>query len=136
MSAPEAKYFDVTPLPQSKILRVVRLPKPFPVTDDLAPMFAATHEAAEALGDKSEWRLLLDLRNATGRNDPNFEALVAPERSRLERGFLKVAVVVRSLVGRMQVERHAREDGLNLRVFLDDGEAVAWLTAPERPFGR
>ena len=101
-----------------------------PSTGGIAPMFAEAIAAADAV-DRETWRLLLDLRQTKGRNDGEFEKQIAPLRTRLEQGFAKVAVLVRSMVGRLQVERHAREDGVNLRVFNDEAEAMAWLSSSD-----
>lgn len=120
-------HFDVSTLPNERVVKVVRTSVPFPKTDDLGPMFAKVHAAADAV-DRTSYGLLLDLRQTTGRNDSHFEKLIAPQRSRLERGFARVAVLVRSVVGRLQVERHARDDGVNLRVFNDEQEALRWAS--------
>lgn len=121
------KHFEVTTLSAERVVKVVRTPEPFPPTDDLGPMFAEAHAAADAV-DRASYGLVLDLRQTTGRNDSDFEKLIAPQRARLEGGFARVAVLVRSVVGRLQVERHAREDGLNLRVFHDEHEALTWAS--------
>lgn len=127
MSKDASSYFDVSSLPEPQVVKIVRTSEPFPRgSSTLDPMFAEAHSVADSV-DRSRWGLLLDLRNTVGRNDPDFEKLIAPHRAKLEHGFRKVAVVVRSQVGRLQVERHARDDGVNLRVFLEEDEALAWL---------
>lgn len=123
------KYFEVTSLPELRVVRVVRTAEPFPKVDDLTPMFAEVHAVSDRV-DRPSWGLFLDLRQTTGRNDEGFEKKIAPQRARLEQGYAKVAVLVRSMVGRLQVERHAREDGVNLKVFTDEQEALAWLKEP------
>lgn len=87
--------------------------------------------AARALDDieRSRARLLIDLRAAPGRNDPEFESAMATRRSALMRGFLAVAVLVQTPVGELQVARIAREDGSSAKVFSDEAKALAWLVA-------
>lgn len=123
------KYFEVSSLPELRVVKIVRTAQPFPQLDDLAPMFAEAHAVSNQV-DRSSWGLFLDLRQTSGRNDEGFEKKIAPQRSRLEQGYAKVAVLVRSMAGRLQVERHAREDGVNLKVFTDEEEALAWLREP------
>lgn len=122
------QHFEVSTLQAQRVVKVVRTAVPFPPdARDLSPMFAEAHAAADAI-ERASFGLLLDLRQTTGRNDGDFERLIAPQRTRLQAGFARVAVLVRSVVGRLQVERHAREDGVNLRAFLDEGEALAWAS--------
>lgn len=54
--------------------------------------------------------LVVDLRDAKGRNDPAYEEAIAAWRPRIYEGFDRAATLVRSSVGRLQVARHARED--------------------------
>jgi hypothetical protein len=72
--------------------------------------------------------LLIDFRDAWGRNDAAFEQTVAPFRTETTRGFRRVAVLTRSLAGQLQVQRLAREDGVEaLRCFDAEATAIAWL---------
>ena len=71
--------------------------------------------------------LLLDLRESPSRNDDSFEATLKPHRQRMLAGWRKVAVVVRSVAGRLQVSRHSREDGFGVRAFTSLEEATAFL---------
>lgn len=125
-----AIYFEVSMLPSERVVKVVRTSVPFPETNDLGPMFANAHAAVDAV-ERASFGLLLDLRQSVGRNDETFEKLIAPQRKRLEQGFARVAVLVRSMVGKLQIERHARDDGVNLRVFHDEDEALRWAAGRE-----
>jgi hypothetical protein len=78
--------------------------------------------------DRNRDVLLIDFRDARGRNDAAFEQTVAPFRCETTRGFRKVAVLTRSLAGQLQVQRLAREDGVEmLRCFDSEFEALQWL---------
>lgn len=73
--------------------------------------------------------LLIDLRLATGRNDDAFETAIRPRRRTLFRRFAHLGFLCTSWTGRLQIERHGREDRIGLRVFLDEDEALAWLSS-------
>jgi hypothetical protein len=80
---------------------------------------------------RREHGLLIDMREARGRNDPEFEAAVARYRARTIEGFRSVAVVVRSIPGQMQIQRHVNEDKLSrVHVFDDVHRALAFLRSP------
>jgi len=85
--------------------------------------------AALGSADASSFKLLIDLRASVGRNDPDFEGRLVERRRELFRRFAQTAVLVRSAVGRMQVQRHVDEDGLSgiVTVFTSEPEAFAWL---------
>ena len=87
------------------------------VYDALAPRSAA------------DTRLLIDLRLAVGRNDPEFETQLMERRRELFRRFERSAVLVKTAIGKMQVQRHVDGDGFGgtVRVFDDEAEAVRWL---------
>lgn len=84
-----------------------------------------------ALGDAepSACKLLIDLRKSLGRNDPDFEERLVERRRELFRRFGRTAVLVRTAVGQMQVQRHVEEDGCLgiVAVFSSEPEALAWL---------
>ncbi|MEC7519419.1 MAG: hypothetical protein VYE22_06100 [Myxococcota bacterium] len=72
-------------------------------------------------------QLFLDLRRATGRNDPEFERALAPHRKRFLHGWVRTVILVRSQVGRMQVQRHGQDDGGAPIVVTDPAEAARLL---------
>ena len=76
---------------------------------------------------RERYGLLIDVRAAPGRNDPEFEKQFEPMRQRMQRGFRRVAVVVKSVHGKLQVQRYAREDGIPNAAFDDRSAAVKWL---------
>jgi hypothetical protein len=78
--------------------------------------------------DRKSLGLVIDFREARGRNDAEFERTVAPYRSEITKGFCRVAVLTKSLTGQMQVQRLAREDRVDgLRCFDNEGAAIQWL---------
>lgn len=77
--------------------------------------------------DRVRMTLWCDLRLGPGRNDPPFERAMAGYRVRMQQGFLRVAVVVATPIGRLQVQRYASDDGITLRAFLTEAEAHTYL---------
>ena len=54
--------------------------------------------------------LMIDTTAAPARNDPEFEAAFDPIRVKLLSGFRRAAVLVKTTVGRLQADRHQRQD--------------------------
>jgi hypothetical protein len=71
--------------------------------------------------------ILVDLRAGGMRNDPEFEEAIKRWRPRFLKGFRRVAVLVRTAVGALQVRRQGREQGEARAVFFDEKEAIAHL---------
>jgi hypothetical protein len=95
------------------------------------------HESFEierALQKAGKIRLLVDLRAATPRNDPEFETAIVKFRRKLFGGGQQVAVLVRTAMGALQVKRHVREDGFAVEVFTNESMAIAHLA--QRPSDR
>jgi hypothetical protein len=72
-----------------------------------------------------EWGLVIDVRAVAGNNDPEFESAMRPVRRQYVSLFARVVVLVRSIAGRMQIERTNREDGTRVGVAEDEAEAIA-----------
>jgi len=87
----------------------------------LAPMF----RALEGI-DRATHRLLIDSRAAPGQNDPEFEKVFNRYRTRLLVDWQRSAVLVSTIPGQLQLQRHQRE-GLEAEVFMDPDRAVDWL---------
>ena len=62
---------------------------------------------------REQYALLVDLREARGRNEPKYEKAISEYRARLYAGFRPQVTLVRSSVGLLQVSRHARQDALD-----------------------
>jgi hypothetical protein len=91
-------------------------------------------EIERALQRAGKIRLLVDLRAATPRNDPEFEQAIVKVRRKLFGGGQQVAVLVRTAMGALQVKRHVREDGFAVEVFTNESMALAHLA--QRPSDR
>ncbi len=88
-----------------------------PVLDVLQPLDRAAHT------------LLMDVRQAPAISDPKYEQWYAEVRHRIVDGFARVAVVVRTASGRLQVARLAHQDqhDRTLAVFTSLAEAQVYL---------
>ncbi|QRN95841.1 hypothetical protein JRI60_43495 [Archangium violaceum] len=121
-------YFTVLVDERRSIVRTVRSSTPFASLEELDGIFARLGAALDALG-RSRYALLADLRAGPGRNDPEFEAVMERHhRPRWTGGFRKVGVLVRSNVGLMQIQRHARTDGFERMISKDEDELLKYLT--------
>jgi hypothetical protein len=109
-----------------RIVRAQRTATPFETEADLR----ATMTLLQSLKldrKRSELGLLVDLREGPFRNDDSFETAMQRYRQELFGGWAAVASIVKTAVGKLQVNRFAREDHVRMHVYNDDGEALAYL---------
>lgn len=81
------------------------------------------------LGEPRGWSILFDTRLAVGRSGPEFEAEVARLREYMLAHYRRVAVLVRSVIGEMQVSRMLDKKARML-VFRDVDQALEFLVQP------
>lgn len=108
------------------IVRVMRSSERPSSIEQITSAFGAAARAMHGV-DRKRYRLLVDLRAAPGRNDPEFENAMAARRNELMRGFSAIAILVQTAIGQLQVARISREDGFDVTVFTDEAAAIAWL---------
>jgi len=121
------EFVSVRRAPGSPLVRVTRSGTPITDLAQIEQSWGAVHRALLPL-DRPHHSLLIDMRSAHGRNDDAFERAVAPHRAATVSGFRRVAVLVASLPGQLQVQRHVREDHLGeVRVFASESLALEWL---------
>ncbi len=115
-------------------VRARRSDRPYP---DLASLDAEHADLQRVLSTFRGLPLIVDLRDARGRNDADFEERMRVHRQMLFRGAPRACVLVRSAAGILHVRRHLKEDGLEERVAVtnDPTEAVAYVRGdlPQRP---
>ncbi|MCS6857739.1 MAG: hypothetical protein NZM37_08515 [Sandaracinaceae bacterium] len=110
----------------SKTVFFLRKAQPFASAQEAKVEFEEALRAIRTL-PPSEYVILVDLREAPGRNDPEFEKAISSSRRAIWAHFKKRATLVRSQVGALQVQRHYREDGIEGEVFTDEKEALGHL---------
>ena len=110
------------------VLLARRTEKPSTETAAFLQSFEGLHLAVGD-SDPAGFGLILDIRASIGRNDPEFEEGLQERRRALFRSFRNSAIIVRTAVGRLQVQRHIDDDGHagRVRAFTDLDEALAWL---------
>jgi hypothetical protein len=123
------EFWRAEPVNGTAIVLVERSSRPFSSPLDVERSCSALNRSLDTQLDRSRHDLLIDLRSVAGRNDPEFERIIQPERIRLQHGFRRIAVLVNSVVGRLQIQRYATRDGAKLRIFQDRSKAIEWLTA-------
>lgn len=87
---------------------VKRTARPLSSPDDVPEAFAEAVTPVDPA--RGHLPLVVDLRDAKGRNDLAYEEAIALWRPRIYTGFDRAATIVRSSVGQLQVARHGRED--------------------------
>jgi hypothetical protein len=106
-------------------VRVTRSPNAAPTPSQMAALYDEMTMAMRRAGAR---RLLVDLSaGPPGRNDPEFERASEKWRETLAKDFERVAIVVRTAVGRLHVQRLGREVGRAPAVFMDETEALAYV---------
>jgi len=107
--------------------RVTRSATPPPSAPEMAALYATMGTALRRAGTR---RLLVDLRGGPpGRNDPEFERASEEWRRALSTDFERVAILVRTAVGKLHIQRLAREIGREPTIFMDEAEALKFLRA-------
>jgi hypothetical protein len=107
------------------IARIIRTATPL----EIATLPERVAELGRALERTTARAALMDMRNAPGRNDPEFEAATVSWRRLIGTRFPKLAILVRTQAGRLQIQRLGREDRRESHVFLDEAEALRYLAS-------
>jgi hypothetical protein len=71
--------------------------------------------------------ILLDMRDAPVRANPELETAFERYRSETERGFARVAVVVESTLGKIRSDRLKQTARAEVEIFLSLDDGIAWL---------
>lgn len=119
-------YMRVTLEADGAYFRVQRTTLPLPTI----PIVRTVYEEVGAVltrAGKTGRGVLIDARSAPGRNDPAFEALMAELRPRIYGGFARVAVLLRTSIGRLQSQRYTKQDGAARFVTEDEEAAIGYL---------
>lgn len=123
-------HLTVTLDQEMSIVRSTRSELPYPSPDDFIRVHTDALKVYESL---DRWCLghLIDLRRAPMNNDPAFEAATMRTRSMLVSEFACVAIVVRTAVGALQVNRLLREENNDHVVVLQDDDAAVGVLLEE-----
>jgi hypothetical protein len=128
-------YVVVSVDDQDRIVRVYRTAEPYPsldIAESVLKRLVRHIQGAHYRG----YGLLLDTRDAPGRNDPSFEELMVRYAPLLFAPFLRRAVLLRSIAGAMQASRVSmHHDSVAPDVFRDERDALLYLQG-KRPSTR
>lgn len=125
-------HHTVTIDPVLQIARVTRSPLPSESATQFEALWMEVGRALDRV-DRHRLCLLIDLRAAAGRNDPQFEAAMQRIRPVVMGGFRRIAILVRTTAGALQIQRHVREDGIDRMIGSDEARLLEYLReAPAR----
>jgi hypothetical protein len=122
----QTPYLYIARVPGFDVIHFKRLPETSNDPDVIHTTMTSIVAAMDSL-DRARFGLLVDVREAPFRSDPEFERILAVYRPRFLSGFANVAILARTQVGKLQVARMAREDGVGVRIFDDESEAMSYL---------
>ena len=122
-------HYDVEFDAEARLIKVTRSAVPQSATL-LNPLVDEILNVVEPLRPA---RVLIDMRQAPGNNDPAFEAVAMRATRRLIAGFGEVAVLTQTAVGRLHFQRLNRGQKSPLHVFMDEAEATHFLS--QQPLG-
>lgn len=116
----------LTTEPDVRLVRYVRTAVPYPSLDEYERLHERAAGYLDQLGRKRHV-LLVDMREAVMNNDPSFERAAGRCRQLLVHDFRRMAVLVKTAVGALQVGRHIREDALEAPIFNEETAAISFL---------
>lgn len=83
--------------------------------------------------EHEDFGLIIDTRDAPGRNDPAFEAAIHRLRAQIEGAFARIVVLVRSAAGALQARRLEAADGGEAVIATEEKEALRIAAGPNLP---
>ena len=107
-------------------VRLTRTEVPFERLDELVASVTELCTLLDTIG-RANMALLVDLRDGPMRTDTAFELAMSEQRTRLLLGIPRVAVLVRTSLGAMQLNRHQRQGRVEFGTFNDEKSALAHL---------
>lgn len=128
-------FFLVSVEDERRILRRARTARGFETLVEAQEAYESMLRALDQI-DPSTYALLVDMRLAPPRNDPGFEQLVGRYYPRLYGGYPRIAVLAKTQAGKLQITRVAQVFGYDIRTFMMEAEALAYLQgggAPDYP---
>ena len=110
-----------------RLVRAVRTGQPLVSAQDISAMLAHIQRSLQTL-PRIRYAMLIDIRRALLADECRYSQDLVALRRELVSGFRKSAFLVETQVGRLQVQRFAREERLAARVYDDELAAVTYLT--------
>lgn len=114
-----------------RLVCIVRSATPFARIDAIDAAMKPVYTTLEPLRNRG-YAALVDLREGPLRTDDAFETAFERHRIALSTGWARVAVLVRSAVGKLQVQRHQAKSRALVQIFHDEAEARSYLASDAR----
>jgi hypothetical protein len=124
----ENKHWTIDEREAGGVLVLSRTSEPFATGGDVTRAFD------EVLTALAPYRpvgrpLLVDLRAVRGRDDAEYERAAAREPEEIAKRFVRVALLIRTAVGELQLRRTLKGIARRMVVFTDEAQALAHLSA-------
>ena len=120
-------HFTVLVDERVRIIATVRNTTPYDSLAELRESIDTLSKALDRLG-RERYALLVDVRAVPGRNDSEFDVALQRLLPLWLLGFRRVGVVLRSTAGLLQIQRHAKQDGIERWPTLDAAAVVKYLS--------
>ncbi len=108
------------------LIRLLRSNVPHPTPIELEQSFRNVATAIDRHG-RTGRLMLIDMREALGRNEPEFDVALRKIRPFVERDMVRVVVLLRSTVGMLQMKRINEEDGVPRALAMREHDALNFL---------
>jgi hypothetical protein len=125
-------YITVTLERDGLLLRLVRSPTRFADLAAVRESFGGVIATFDRVGRRGR-TMVFDTRAPVGRNDPGFEEVMAELRPRIDHGFARIGVLLRTAAGALQLRRWVSADGIERIVATGEDELFALLFPPSTP---
>lgn len=109
-----------------QLIRVIRTAAHFLDIADARFQYSYLITRLDRLG-RTDRFLLVDLRVAPGRQDPEFEAMMTELRPKVFQGFRRVGVLTATATGTLQVMRHTRQDGVDALISSNEADLLSFF---------
>ncbi len=130
----QSSFHQLSVQPAERLARLTRSAAPFASLGGMSEEMAAVNRALYLLR-ASCVGLLIDVRLAPARNDPEFERAFEPFRARMHAGFARSAVLTQTAVGRMHAQRLVGSCR-HLGAFTSETDALSFLLTERAERGR
>lgn len=120
------EYVALTLEPDGVIVRMTRTALPHPSPEVMEHSYRGVARALDKAGRHGR-SMLVDSRQAIGRNEPAYEAAFTRSRQRIDPGLSRIAVLLRTSVGMLQVKRFSEEDGTARLITTSEEDALEYL---------
>jgi len=111
---------------REQLLIVRRTANAYASVAEVRSAFDAVKRVIDPL-ERPTMSVLVDMRLAPPRDDPEFERAAGEQPKYLSRDFKRSAVLIRTAIGLLHVQRHMQALGLPMKVFNDEQQAFDYL---------